>query len=293
MKVFGVEIRLAKRKRPLSGAAAASAALKAAGKNGKVSGPRGKSRRYGASNASGAPLSRREKQLREAELDLKLQEKMVDIAIKQEELHARRNGLSSKDPATLLRENIKAFKEMREVFDEMGGGAAEDDSFRGILKAAIKPFAEKAGEAAGPYIAQIAQQGATQVQQIAPPGAPVVHQPPQIAAPTETPQPQGESVDFRSQFIIAQLGNKTPEQAARWLVAQQNQDAQAIVVALIQTPDDQIPALIGQIRSALPGLAAWLDQRLPLLIEVAHVLRAMNARYVTQPGQAMASGDPL
>ena len=81
------------------------------------------------------------------------------------------------------------------------------------------------------------------------------------------------------QRIITTLNPMTPAEAAKWLSSQHGYIEMQVKDALVNTPDQNIPNLIPQVRGFSPPMADWLAGRIPWLVEVAQHLRAMQ-----QPG---------
>ena len=79
--------------------------------------------------------------------------------------------------------------------------------------------------------------------------------------------------------IITTLNPMNAAEAADWLVRQHGLVEMQVKDALVNTPDQNIPSLIPQVRTFSPPMADWLSGRVPWLVEVAQHLRAMQ-----QPG---------
>lgn len=100
--------------------------------------------------------------------------------------------------------------------------------------------------------------------------------------PHSTPPPQGEEapMDMLTLYLNSQLGGKTPQEAARWLMAQQRAEAKALVAEIIRRPEGEAYGLLLQIATAQPelrGVGNWLrSQGEAWVTEVARELHRLN-----------------
>lgn len=285
-KIFGLQF--GKKKRKLYGIAAENAARKAAGLPFISSGG---GRKKGGKNSKNLDAEA-QRYARDVQR-LTLESKRLDLEVKRAEIEARRAKIGDDPMANALRQ-ITSIKKFSAALKDVAGEPDEDDtSVRGILG----KVAANVGQGLGAAVGEMARQQMANQQAGAPPVAAYSAPVPQISAPAQPqqaaqPQPDpsqpqpatgGAPVDFQSIYLISQLNGKSPEQAARWLAAQDRDEAKQIITAMIQTPDEHLGQLVLQIQNPLPQFGQWLAQRMPWFVEVARALRTMNAKYANTP----------
>ena len=119
---------------------------------------------------------------------------------------------------------------------------------------------------------------------------------PQAAPPPAQPSTEPEldpaelpvEMSTVSRQVIAVLEPLSPTQAAEWLLGQRVPFATWLADQLVATPDDQIPALLGEIVAQVPdlaGLMAWLRARPSWLMEFVREVRRLKA-----PARASSAG---
>lgn len=144
----------------------------------------------------------------------------------------------------------------------------------------------QAPPAAHPQLPQPAQPHAEPVYQPAPvqqPAHPYSPQPPYHVAPTPpaAAHQQQEAAlmmtDPTAIFLRSQLDGRTPEEVARWLLAQEHELARTIVERMLAVPESQAYGVLvsgAESQPAFRGVAAWLRSRGELWVtSVARELR--------------------
>lgn len=148
-----------------------------------------------------------------------------------------------------------------------GGSSLDDDSLTSI----IRDFAPLV-QAILPQQQQIVQNPATvhpnEYQQ------PVAEEPrPQLPEPK--PEPQHEvPMSALSKIVISNLQNRSPEQAAQWLMEQPI--ARPVVDAIINSSDEQVPMILDSIVQSQPDLAGamqWLRRQPDYLMAMVRAVR--------------------
>lgn len=115
------------------------------------------------------------------------------------------------------------------------------------------------------------------------PSLPSVAHPP--VQPPSTPE---VPMSLVSQWVISQLQPLNPEQAAQWLLSQPAPQARQLVELLVRTPDEQLPALLGELATQVPDLAgaiAWLRSRPQWLVDTVHAVRRLSGAQSHAQGQ--------
>lgn len=101
---------------------------------------------------------------------------------------------------------------------------------------------------------------------------------PAIAAPSQVQQEE-RPMGLMERTIKAQLETKTPEEAAKWFLAQTHPTARDIVRAFCDSEDAGIPQLLDDLARQAPdfaGLIAWLKSREEWLLETVKHLRRLS-----------------
>ncbi len=192
-------------------------------------------------------------------------------------------GLKGKK-ATIDHETVLAVKDYLhslglKIVPAKGGGALDDDSLMSIMR----DFA--------PLIGMLIPQQAQPVQTT----ATVQPAPQPVAEQAQLPAPQPEQHEVQmsglSKIIIGQLQNRTPEQAAEWLMAQPI--ARPVVDAIINSPDEQIPLVLDSIvqqQTDLAGAIEWLRRKPEFLMSMVRAVRYFASGNQEQPKQGQSLG---
>ena len=101
---------------------------------------------------------------------------------------------------------------------------------------------------------------------------------PAIAPPSRVQQEE-RPMGLIERTIKAQLETKTPEEAAKWFLAQTHPTAKDIVRAFCDSSDAGIPQLLDDLAQQAPdfaGLIAWLKSRDEWLLETVRHLRRLS-----------------
>jgi hypothetical protein len=92
------------------------------------------------------------------------------------------------------------------------------------------------------------------------------------------PEEQEQPKMTLAMFLISNLRDKNPQEAAAWLVSSQIEGMQQVLAALPKVPDVALPFAVSQIASMRPDLAdfaAWLDKRPDWFRETVHELKKL------------------
>lgn len=115
-------------------------------------------------------------------------------------------------------------------------------------------------------------------------GSPLGGTPPNPPGPPAAAAESSQEAQMHwvSSYIISQLENKSPAEAARWLLgaAARFPQAQGIVERLRSTGDEELLALLGELARERPeaaGLVAWLRSRPGWLVETIKAIRELAA----------------
>jgi hypothetical protein len=202
---------------------------------------------------------RRLQKLKDAETELKL----LEIERKKKELLAGEGEKHALTHEDVLRV-VEYLRELGlEVRSKGGGRALDDAGLRGILREiADSKLGASLGEALAVMVA-----GKTPM--LAAPPVPE----PTPPAPTETPAQEAAPVD-PSLIIIQQLQNRSPDDAADWLLARREPQAKVLARTFANTPDEQLFELLDDYASQAPGLVRWLRSRPEWTIGMVHALRS-------------------
>ena len=100
------------------------------------------------------------------------------------------------------------------------------------------------------------------------------------------PPPAAPTVEAKmtpaSAFLIGQLEQKSPAEAAEWLVSQNRAEAQQFVARLCSTPDAEHGAMLDRLALEVPDIAAfvvWVRQRPDLLAATVQELRIRTQQF--------------
>lgn len=231
-------------------------------------------------------LAERTEKLRIKTDYLKAQTKFEEY---KQHLEEAKRGESDKDDLHIELGDLRRIDKMLRplgmgIKTEKGGDALEDENgFSKILKGIAKNIG--AGAAAVLLEKQEAMTAGLPVQTYAPPQLPpapvATISPPVAEAPALEQQiapPEAGNMTLIAQYARASLENKDPEQAARWLLSQNREEARQLVRMLCTMEDEQLAAALNQVEQKYPDLAAlvqWLRSRPQWTLDTVHAVRRL------------------
>lgn len=226
---------------------------------------------------------------------IRLQNSLIQAEVRNEELRQRKkqikNGETERDDLHIELGDLRRIDKMirplgMKIMNEKGGDALEDeDGFSSVLKTIAQSF----GAGAAAMVMQ--RQGVmpivppqTYTQPQLPPAPSVTVTPPAAETPTaeseQPPVPQEGNMVLIAQYVRASLENKDPEQAARWLLAQNREEARQLVRMLCVITDEQIPAALSKVEQEQPSLASlvqWFRSRSQWTLDTIRAVRVLAA----------------
>ncbi len=233
-------------------------------------------------------------------------QKTADERMKMEQVRFMK-WLKTNDPNAyygMMLKKMGAVPEQRDQFEELEKmvtrlkkmgvirGANDLDSPSSWIKDAVQGLA-----LVFPMMAQMQRQQPAPVQALAPQPAPQLQAPQQVQQVAPEPEPEeqevAEEMSDTSKAIIAELEQKSPNQAAAWMVNQSDANVRALVQKLCSTPDEKIPAFLAALEGLAPdyaGAISWLRKRPDYLMQTIRLVRQMQTGEVEQPKKKQSLG---
>lgn len=214
-----------------------------------------------------------------------LQEMKRTDPARYQQLMLQRLGLSKdeKDELGQLQGTVEKLKKMGLIKSandiDSGGTAWVKDAVAGL--GMFLQMMQSQGGAPPTQAVQGNQVAALPVQP-APVAAPVPM--PEQTAPTQ--QTAEENMSLITLYLQTQLGNKSPEDAARWILSQNRPEVAALIQEVLKRPETEAYGMLVQVADAKPqlrDLGTWLRSKGELWVtQVAREIHRLSG----QPGAA-------
>lgn len=161
-----------------------------------------------------------------------------------------------------------------------GGDSDGDGSLVSVLGRFFdSAMGEEVGKTIGAIMSGQMQPSPGQVDQVRSTITTVEQHRPQIEEPKT--QEEEEQATMIYTFVKLSIQNKTPEEAARWLLSQvrQHPEAAPFVSQFLNVPEDQIPTMLDGWVQKQPGsrdFVNWLKSRYPWFLEIVREVRKQS-----------------